>query len=233
MFDKKSSEAVPAEVPEENFPAEFFLLIEDIYENKADKIPDGFIEERRMDIHHFRRAEICDCVAVLKAHTEKIQRMRGRNKSSVGFAIEEVAPSAEYLPDHNCGDYHIRIFEKVNLFVFCNEYNGNHTADNTAVNRKTAVPDGNDIIERMNVAVKDDIIKSCADDCGRHADERRIDNVVQLYLCSARTIRNICECEDYSDTDYDPIPHYRSAEKSERRISDGKFTNPQSRKRNV
>ena len=117
--------------------------------------------------------------------------------------------------------------------MLCNEYHRRHTADYSAVYCKSAVPYGDDVIKGMNVAIENDIIQPCADDCQRYADERRIDNVIQFYLRFPRAIRNVCERKDYAYADYHPVPHDGSAENRERHVVELEFAYSQSRKRNV
>ena len=189
----------------------FSLFVKDIDPDEADDIPEGFVEKRRMNedrtIEGFR---------VAKSHSPRKRRFAAER-----FAVAEVAPSAHRLTEHDGGNRHIAERKEGDLLSSRHIEDCERAEDNAAVNGKTAVPYGYDIVEGAEnvfdkgavgfniTAVKDDEVESCADDRGDNGDKRDIQHIVEddgLLLCSEY---EVAECGEDRKADDQSVPHDR------------------------
>ena len=124
----------------------------------------------------------------------RIAKSHSPRKRSFGtkcLTITEISPSANQLPQHHAGYNHIGKLEKPDFFVLGNKINRNRTADNTAVNGKSAVPNRNDIIESSpkvfpesaarldKTSEKNDKIQPCAYNGGNDCYQRNIEDIIE------------------------------------------------------
>ena len=177
-LDKGSAKSVPDEVPKADLTLKFSLFIEDIDQHEAKHVPKGFVKERGVDVHRH-----ISCVEIVDAHAPGERGFRAER-----LAVHEVAPSADGLREHDAGGRHIRELEEGDLLDARHHENGERAEEDTAVDGKTAFPNGDDVIKRFTKifpeavarhdifsdAVEYDVVKSCADDGDADGDERDI-----------------------------------------------------------
>ena len=208
-LNEGSSQTVPGEIPDDDLAVIFSLLIKDVDPGKADDVPEGFIEKRRMHVH---RAESRFDIA--KPHSPGHGRF-----TAEGFTVAEVAPSAHCLTEHNGGDCHVAERKEGDLLSSRHIKDRERAENDTAVDGKTAVPYSYDVIQRAEnvfdkgavrfeiTSVKDDEIKSRTDDRGHDGDECDIQHIVKddsLLLC---TENEITECCENGKADDQTVPH--------------------------
>ena len=186
-------------------------LSEDVDPDEADDVPEGLIEEGRMNEE---RAEIGFDIA--KSHSPG-----KRCFAAERFTVAEVAPSAHCLTEHNGGHCHIAECEEGDLLSSRHIEDCECAKNNTAVNGKSAIPYGYDIIERAEnvfdkgtvgfeiAAVKDDEVESCADDRSDDGDERDVKHIVEDDALLLRAVYEVAEGSEDRKADDETVPHDR------------------------
>ena len=140
--------------------------------------------------------------AVANAHSPRQSRFR-----SESLSVHKVAPSSDKLSQHDSGHYHIRHFEKSELFMTANNIE-HYSADyNAAVYRKSAVPYRYNIVKRMKFfQIEEHIIESGTYNGRRNHDYRKIKYAVKIHSRLSRAVAKIGESEYYSQTNYHSVP---------------------------
>ena len=85
----------------------FAFTVKDIDEDETDKVPEGFIEERGVDVEHLVAG-----FDIAKAHTP-----RERGFCAEGFTVTEITPSADHLTEHHGRSCHVGELEEGYLFA--------------------------------------------------------------------------------------------------------------------
>ena len=70
---------------------------------------------------------------------------RRRRRTAICFAVKEIAPSTQNLTNGNRRRKHIQHVHQFNFLEPAHGGNDNNAAQNTAVNRQTAVPNGKNL----------------------------------------------------------------------------------------
>ena len=162
--------AVPGEVCKERLAVKLALLRQEVQHDKAGQVPDGLIEERRV--------EILQLAVFDQTHAQEAGR-----HAAVGLSVEEVAPAADGLPEQQTDAGQVQKGQDLELPHAGIDQHAEHRADDAAVDGKAAAADVEEAVPRDAgaeelVPLEDDIVQARADDGGRQADEHEIENVV-------------------------------------------------------
>jgi hypothetical protein len=98
QLNKRSAESVPYKIPDGNLAMVFAFTVKDIDEDETDKVPEGFIEERGVDVEH-----LVIGFDIAKAHTP-----RERGFCAEGFTVAEITPSADGLSNEEAQRHHVQ-----------------------------------------------------------------------------------------------------------------------------
>ena len=175
--------------------------------DKADQVPDRLIQKRRMIIRHLARR-------VDKSHLEK--RVC---HAAVRLAVHEVAPATENLPDNHAHCGVIEHNQRRNPFYPAQNQNRDRTADDAAVDRKSALPDveHRDGVVSVEVPVEHAVVKPRAHNADGHRPQHQIQHVVLRNaerFCAVQHIQNRQQeaARNNNAVPVDILPHHREGD---------------------
>jgi len=235
-FNKHTPEAVPCDVPEKNLAVKSFLLVDRIYDKKPDEVPEGFIKERGM----CRHAGIPIILSDL--HTEAVEEGPLLRHTAERLTVEEVAPSAEDLPYHDAGRYHVKNALPFYLLALADNVDRQGAADYRAVNGDAAAPYC-DIVNKASVIVpcsvpdyvEQNIINTRTDNGKDNGIYRNIEKIVDSDSFLLRAVPCVHKSKNYAEGYDKTVPaHLDPAEDRHRKryLVDSERLDPESGKRN-
>ena len=171
-----------------------------------------------IDLHYPRKLFCSGC---LGNESEKLEFVRVSER----LTVEEIAPTSNRLTDHNGQRCHIKRAHERYLFMDADADHRRRAENNTAVNSKSAVPDGKHLTYTVIlVEGSHNVVKSRADNAEDHRKKEEIKQIVVInsFHVSAKT--GVEKRRDHARNDNKAVPSHLKPEKRKRYGIKDKFT---------
>ena len=188
-LDYHSAKPVPRAVAEEKLTAEFSeLLIDNIEDEESDEAPKRLIEESRMNrlvrIHCY--AFFGEQLAVLNYRRRYLFAPHSPGRVGIcaeGLLIHEVAPASDSLTDKQADAAHIKEVKNIYLSDLADYERGDESADYSAVDGESALPDLRNLrrMELVIVPLEYNIVRTRAYYSRESAVDEHIEHLIEAY----------------------------------------------------
>ena len=153
---------------------------------------------------------------------------------SVGFLVEEVAPSADTLTDQETNHHDVENGQEFHLLDLGDDQAAEQGADDAAVDRETAFVDIEQLVEVAAVVIpfEDTEIQPCADDAGDQSGKNTIHQLAGIDVVTRRALVAVHYGKQQADRDDQAVPINLEAAKLKRDAVDREVPS-EKRKTNV
>ena len=106
----------------------------------------------------------------------------GMSDRTKRFLVGIIAPSSDSLTDQKAHRHHVKKIEEIQLFDFTDDKGRKNSADDAAVNGKSALPDFDDIagVSTVIIPTESNIKQSRPDDSENRSVKQNIDHFIQI-----------------------------------------------------